>query len=649
MRLAAIRRSIRAHPLWFLAAAAIALRLLLFIGRDSYVAFDEGWYLLLGRNLFHGRGYTLSGLQHVALSPLFPILAGALDRIIDHPIWAGRIIAALTSGLLVVPCWFLFRRLAGRRTAFIGAAVVAVMPSLAPFVTAFWIGWDLWVGSEPLLHLAAYGALALAVAARVRRSSWLFILAGFAFAAAYLARGEGILVFGLATLAIAGHALWRRDAPELGRVLLMALAFGLLSAPYWAYLHGVTGRWTITGRGSTPTVALAAARHEERPAASRMIEQMLWQDQEAPYVRSLFALDASGRRLANPYWGLPPAEKERGTGDRAPDAAPAPAGAGAASARPAPPVPAPPGPAAGSVAPGAVQSGRLADATQATAESSARQEGRPPASAQEPAAGVPPRAAPAPPRGFLPGFVLYFRAINRIIPWLLWPLVLLGILLPRRRPSFDELLPAAAIMGTSAIIATAVAVDPRTQLIVVPLAAFYIARSLHALGLAVDRLRNREPGNGVGPRRGFGRRVAVALVLVVLFAVSARRLYFSLSLGSPHNVVGEANHRVGRMLDRRLPAGAVVMSWHPAIALYAHRDWRVLPLADLARTLTYANANHIRYIVLSEYYPAPPIVKQFGPRYLVLDVPPFEGSPDRFRLNVLDSDNDYVFAKLSAQ
>jgi hypothetical protein len=615
------RRAIRKHPLWLLAGAAIALRLLLFLGRDSYVAFDEGWYLLLGRNLFHGRGYTLSGLQHVALSPLFPILAGALDRIIDHPIWAGRIIAALTAGLLVVPCWFLFRRLAGRRTAFIGAGLVAVMPSLAPFVTAFWIGWDLWVGSEPLLHLAAYGGLALVVAARVRRSSWLFILAGLAFALAYLARGEGILVFGLATLAIAGHALWRRDAPELRRVLLMALAFGLASAPYWAYLHRVTGQWTITGRGSTPTVAIAAARHDERPAASRVIEQMLWQDQEAPYVRSLFALDPSGKHLANPYWGLPRAGKDRAADDTT----------------------------AATRAPAAVHQPPTA-ATPTTGDSSAPQGGGPPTAVQESAAAnVPPRAAPAPSHGLLSGIVLYFRAINRIVPWLLWPLLLLGVLLPRRHPSFDELLAAAAIMGTSAIIATAVAVDPRTQLIVVPLAVFYIARSLHALGLGIDRLLNRDPGNVVGPRRGFGRRVAVALVLVVLLAVSARRLYFSLSLGSPHNIVGEANHRIGRMLDRRLPPDAVVMSWHPAVALYARRDWRVLPLADLAGILTYANANHIRYIVLSEYYPAPPIAGQFEQRYLVLDVPPFQGAPGQFRLDILDSDNDYVFAKLSAQ
>jgi len=636
---------LRRHPLVVLSSFAILLRLTLFLGRDGYVAFDEGWYLLLGRNLFHGRGYTLSGLQHVTLSPLFPILAGALDRILDHPVWAGRIIAAFTAGLLVLSSYYLFRRLSGRRTALIGAAVVAVMPSLAPFVTAFWIGWDLWVGSEPLLHLAAYTGLALAVAGRARRRTWLFALAGLAFAFAYLARGEGIIVFGLATAAITAHALWRRDVPEIGRAAVLALVFAAASAPYWIYLHDVTGQWTITGRGSKPTVALAAARREQRPAASRTIERMLWQDEDAPYVRSLFALDRSGTRLASSYWGFarsaPSSPRDSASNPESGPAGDAVPAAGepvpVAGNDPAPNAARPP--ALDTLAPPAVSG------AEAGSDSGAAQVQR-----GTPAAETPPANTPPPPEGPLAGLMLYLRSINRIVPWLLWPLLLLGVFLPRRRPGFDELLVAGTIVGTSALIAVVVAIDPRTQLIVVPLAVFYIARGLHAIGAAIDRLRSREQSqDGIGLRRGFARGVIVGLVLVVLLAVSARRLYFSLSLGSPHTVVGEANHRVGRMLDRRLPADAVVMSWHPAIALYARRDWRVLPLAPLARILTYANANHVRFVVLSDYYPAPPIVQQFKQRYLILDVQPFQGLPGQFRLDVLASDDDYVFARLSSR
>ena len=40
----------RVHPVVWLTAGACALRLLAFLGRGDYVAFDEGWYLLLGIN-----------------------------------------------------------------------------------------------------------------------------------------------------------------------------------------------------------------------------------------------------------------------------------------------------------------------------------------------------------------------------------------------------------------------------------------------------------------------------------------------------------------------------------------------------------------------------------------------------------------------
>ncbi|NIQ52337.1 MAG: hypothetical protein GWN71_02345, partial [Gammaproteobacteria bacterium] len=73
----------------------------------------------------------------------------------------------------------------------------------------FWIGWDLWVGAEFLLHLGLYSGIALALrAADGRPLSW--ILAGVAFGFAYLARPEALLVFGLAVAAAVVLAASRR-------------------------------------------------------------------------------------------------------------------------------------------------------------------------------------------------------------------------------------------------------------------------------------------------------------------------------------------------------------------------------------------------------------------------------------------------------
>src|SRR5690606_25734966 len=183
-------RMTNARALALLTLIAIALRCLMFAGRGDYVAFDEGWYLLLARNLVAGEGYSLAGLRHTVLSPLFPVLAGAASIITADIIWAGRAVAAICAGLLVLPCWFLLRRRAGVRTAWIGCLIIIAVPTLAPFTVPFWIDWDLWVGAEPVLHLFLYGGLALALRAYDSGKPWDWALAGLSFTLAYLARPE---------------------------------------------------------------------------------------------------------------------------------------------------------------------------------------------------------------------------------------------------------------------------------------------------------------------------------------------------------------------------------------------------------------------------------------------------------------------------
>ena len=242
------RLSPRAAPALWLAIGAVALRLLLFLGRGDYVAFDEAWYLILGRNLWSGHGFTLSGLRHVALSPLFPILAGAAGRALGDAVWGGRLVAALASGLLVLPCWTVFSRLGGRRTALLGCAFVAVLPSLAPFVAPELVGWDLWVGAGPLFHLCLFSGMALLLGALPVRSRpgerllrW--ALAGAAFGLAFLDRPEAVLAASL--VVAAAVALYPGRLRRLPGAALCALGFLLVTAPYFLYLHDALGHWAL--------------------------------------------------------------------------------------------------------------------------------------------------------------------------------------------------------------------------------------------------------------------------------------------------------------------------------------------------------------------------------------------------------------------
>lgn len=546
-----------------IAVGAVALRLILLLGRGDYLAFDEGFYLLLGRSLLTGDGYSLVGIPHTALSPLFPLLAGAAGVVLDSWVWGGRIVAAVAAGLLVLPAWAVFRRLAEPRVAFTATLLVAVLPSLAPFVVPFWIGADLWVGAEPLLHLLLYTGVAAWLWANEGGGLGRWAVCGGAFGLAFLARPEAIITWGLLGLAALGAAATGRSLRRVSGATVMGVAFVLVAAPYWFYLHDATGQWMLNGRGVAPVASAASALGGEgRGGPAGTIEQMLWED-DKEYERRLYGLDPTGLRLANGYWGVyqtpaptdPPASGGRGEG------------------------------AAG--APG----DRAQGAAAATASAS--------------------REPPSP-------LALFLASMRQIFPLLLWPFVILGAVQRRPRPVLRMELPVTfALVGTSLAIATLVAIDPRTQLFLVPLLALYAARGF---ALVEQVVQGRVKGAGLQP--GFVELVLAAVTVVWLLGINARRLQLSVSVGSPHHIMFEQNRAVAESLDALGPsADGPVMSWHPALAVYADRDWRVLPHATLPEILRYGQAAGAGVTVLSAYYPPDLKIERLDTRYLVLPLP----------------------------
>lgn len=591
-----------------LTLGAIALRLVLFLGRGSYVAFDEGWYLLLGRSLWSGEGYTLSGLPHVALSPLFPVLAGAVGRILGDPVWGGRLVAAVASGLLVLPCWSIFSRLAPRPVAMSGILLVVVAPSLAPFVVPYWVGWDLWVGAEPLLHLFLFSGLALFLSAWERPRLATAAACGASFGLAYLARPEAVGTFafvglGATLLSLASPvADWIRG-PGLRRLLPLAAAaavtFGVVAAPYWMYLHGELGRWALTGR--QVRIAPAPVRVGPTPgggARSNSIEDMLWRGDESAYVRTLYSLDPSGTRLANGYWGVQPAVARE---VRDPD--------GSAGE----PMPQDP-------------------------------ESRPDVPSTREAAGPDPAPAQAepPPDSWLRR---YAAALGVALPWYAWLFVLPGLLAPARSASrrLDlETLVVVPLAVTSVLIVRIVAIDPRTQLFVAPMAAFYAGRGALWVAHAVAERWKAHVRPTLPPRLIMGGLVAA------LLTTSLADLTLSLTVGSPHHVVAEQNAAVGGAIRRTTPEDASVVSFHPAIALFAHRDWRVLPLEPMPRIVRYAKGQPEPVLVLSVFYP-PQVRPLEEPHYLIVPVPEDTPEHDRWRIDVPTAGTVFAFGRLEPE
>lgn len=250
------RGAARPSSPWPAFVAALVLRLGYALAKGP-VGTDEALYLVLGHNLWSGKGFTLVGAPHLIFPPLFPWILGAIERLVGDPEWASRALFIVAGAALVPIGHALARRTLGERAAGWAAWLLAVSPTLTSYVSSWFWG----SMSEPLFLALAYGGwLAVVIAAEqvVARPTGagalaaLAALAGLAFAGAYLTRPEGVayVLLGAAVLGLAGAA--RRERAAIVRGVLAAslvlATFAAASFPYVRYLHAHTGRWTLSAK-----------------------------------------------------------------------------------------------------------------------------------------------------------------------------------------------------------------------------------------------------------------------------------------------------------------------------------------------------------------------------------------------------------------
>ena len=109
--------------------------------------------------------------------------------------------------------------------------------------------------------------------------------------------------------------------------------------------------------------------------------------------------------------------------------------------------------------------------------------------------------------------------------------------------------------------------------------------------------------------------------------------------------MGAQNAEVGEAIQEETPEDATVMSFHPALALFADRDWRVLPLEPMDRIVRYARTQPNPYMVLSVFYP-PELRPAEEPHYLIVPVPRELPESDRWRIDIPQASTVYDFGEL---
>lgn len=253
---------VRSPEFWVLLAliiASLALRTAL-VRVDRVVRWDEPDYLILGRNLFTGHGYTVSGRPELHYAPLYPLATGLLYPLTHDMKLNSDICFVLFGTLTLLPSYWLSRRLFGARVATMATLFLCFFPALNAAV----IFWGTML--EPLYLFLLLAALCAVWLAWEKQSVAACLAAGALYGLAYLTKPEAIVYVGLMLVLLLLGNLWRRTLFSWRSILgivAMLLAFVLVISPYLAFLYRHTGRIMVSGKlGVTYVAGQGAVDHD---------------------------------------------------------------------------------------------------------------------------------------------------------------------------------------------------------------------------------------------------------------------------------------------------------------------------------------------------------------------------------------------------
>lgn len=212
---------------------------------DHVLQGDEGAYLWLGKTLVTGGGYQFFGKPELHYTPFYPLVSGLVWLLVRELEVASKVCFVVFGSLTVWPVYLLGRRMYGRPTAWITAALVAVAPAVTSYVYFY--------GSmtEPLYFFLLFWGIYLAVVAMEKNRWWNYALVGLLFGLSYLTRPEGWM-FPVITAVYVVVARWMQHRKwqwtSVGHAALMVVAFLIVAAPYLVFLRSHLGYWTLTGK-----------------------------------------------------------------------------------------------------------------------------------------------------------------------------------------------------------------------------------------------------------------------------------------------------------------------------------------------------------------------------------------------------------------
>ncbi len=231
------------RPLILIMIIALGLRILWMASNAVVISGEGAEYVRMAQNLVAGNGLTgnFEGPETM-YAPFFSVLTAGLDLLVKDAELAAHIITLIFGTVLIVPLFFITRRMYGDHVAFLGAALVAFHPLFIALSGSIY-NEDVYI---PLLLAGVYFGMSSLESRRNRD----FVLLSVCLSLAYVCRPEAFAypVFFAAAL-WTGAVLGRvpiREAARGSAVILVT--FLLFAAPYIGFLYAKTGQLRLEGK-----------------------------------------------------------------------------------------------------------------------------------------------------------------------------------------------------------------------------------------------------------------------------------------------------------------------------------------------------------------------------------------------------------------
>jgi len=258
-----------------LISAAFAIRLIslhFFHFIDSGGGSDSFTYAISGKNLFSGNGLSCRGCPQIVHPPFYSILIGFVWLLTNNLELSGQLVSVITGALLVVPVYYLAKKMYGKKVALLSAIFIVIFPALVYGSTETF--------SESLYTLLLITGIALYWKALYSKNVLWMALVGLVIGLCFLTHPMGIIfiplfsVFLLFSKYLISKITFRMI---LKKAIIMIITFIITCSPYWIFLHKHTGEWMLSG-----TITYLHSSNYITLSESKSEEEVLFKDYENP-------------------------------------------------------------------------------------------------------------------------------------------------------------------------------------------------------------------------------------------------------------------------------------------------------------------------------------------------------------------------------